>query len=97
MTNQSDSKRLELLEKRVSDLANQVHFQDSMRVQIEKTIGVIDQQLIKQDAKLYKLVGPSKAPAKAKPVVKAKAMAKAKPKSKPKPAPKSKVKAKKKK
>jgi len=59
-----------------------------MRVQIEKTIGVIDQQLIKTDAKLYKLMGPAKKPA---------AKIKAKAKAMPKMAKKVKAKAKKKK
>ena len=54
--------RIAALEKRVAEVLTLVHFQDAMRVKIEKSIGAIDQQLIKTDAGLHqvrKLIGKS--------------------------------------
>jgi hypothetical protein len=80
MTNKNDADRLAAIEKRLSELTTLLHFQDSKRVEIEKAIGAIDQQLIKTDAGLFQVrhqLAP-KAKKKAKPVAKAKAKAKAK-------------------
>jgi hypothetical protein len=65
MTNISDAQRLAALEKRVGELSTLLHFQDSKRVEIEKAIGAIDQQLIKTDAGLHEVRG-ALAPKKAK-------------------------------
>jgi hypothetical protein len=83
MTNKTtDADRLAALEKRVGEIATLLHFQDSKRVEIEKAIGAIDQQLIKTDAGLYQVrhqLAPKAAKKKkAKPAVKAKAAIKAK-------------------
>jgi hypothetical protein len=86
MSSTSDNARFTMLEKRVSELAALVSFQDSMRVKIEKYIGVIDQQLIKTDTGLHELRGMLQG-ASTKP--KAKTM-----KTKTKPKTKTKVKAK---
>jgi metal-dependent HD superfamily phosphatase/phosphodiesterase len=87
MTNKTDADRLAVLEKRVGEMNTLLHFQDSKRVEIEKAIGAIDQQLIKTDAGLYQvrhLLAPKAKKKKAKPAVKAKAAIKAKAKKKKK-------------
>ncbi len=93
MTTTSDRELLATLEKRVSELATLVRYQDTKRVEIEKCIGVIDQQLIRTDAGLHqvrkflKVSAPKKVAAKPAPPApkskpKAKAPAKAKAKAK---------------
>jgi hypothetical protein len=81
MTNMTDAERLAALEKRVSEMSTLLHFQDSKRVEIEKAIGAIDQQLIKTDAGLHQVrlrfAPKSTKKKKAKPAVKAKAAIKA--------------------
>ena len=74
MTNMTDAERLAALEKRVGEMSTLLHFQDSKRVEIEKAIGAIDQQLIKTEAGLNQVrvqLAP-KAKKKAKPAAKAK-------------------------
>jgi hypothetical protein len=87
MTNKTDADRLAALEKRVGEMTTLLHFQDSKRVEIEKAIGAIDQQLIKTDAGLYAVrdqLAPKAKKKKAKPAAKAKAVIKAKAKAKKK-------------
>jgi hypothetical protein len=89
MTNTTDADRLTALEKRVGELTTLLHFQDSKRVEIEKALGAVDQQLIKTDAGLYQvrlqLAPKAKAKGKkAKPAVKAKAAITVKAKAKTK-------------
>jgi hypothetical protein len=93
MTKITDADRLATLEKRVTEMVNLLHFQDSMRVKIEKCIGVIDQQLIKTDAGLNQVRRQMASSAKKKAI---KPVAKPKPKPKPKAKPKSKAKSRKK-
>ena len=88
MTKINDAERLATLEKRVAEMVNLLHYQDSMRVKIEKGIGAIDQQLIKTDAGLHllrrQLASSAKSAKKAapKPVAKPKAKMKVKVKAK---------------
>ncbi len=71
----TDASRLATLEKRIAELATQLHYQDAQRVAMEKAIGVIDVQLIRTDTGLHELrksLGALAKPAKAKSSAKAK-------------------------
>jgi hypothetical protein len=71
----TDASRLATLEKRLAELATQLHYQDAQRVEMEKAMGAIDMQLIRTDTGLHQLrksLGAlakpkAKSPAKAKP------------------------------